>query len=129
MVATPDEERVQVLVPRDSHEETTFTLVRCAKGERVSDAADLHRQVTAAVTRWVRQTESGREAFERSSEDYNVGDLAGDLGDPDLTRLLLTQGVRDLTIDVYSSGDAPSAWAYDTHLVDASELEAPEDDA
>jgi len=89
----------------------------------VSRAADLYRQISAAVMRWVRQTESGQEAYRQSSEDYNVGDLAGDLGDPELTHLLVAHGVLDLTIDVLSSDDAQGDWTYDTHLVDAGELE------
>jgi hypothetical protein len=128
MRTTPDEQRVQALVLRDSREETTFALVSCARSVQVSCAADLHRQITAAVTRWVKQTESGREAYRRSSEDYNVGDLGGDLGDPDLMGLLAAHGVHDLTIDLFSSDDAHRTWTYDKHLVDASELEAPGDD-
>jgi serine/threonine protein kinase len=44
-----------------------------------------------------------------------------DLGDPDLTRLLVAHGVRDLTIEIFTSEDAQGNWIYDTHLVDAGE--------
>jgi hypothetical protein len=75
MCTTPDAGRVQPLVLRGSREETTFALVGCARSAQVARATDLYRQISAAVTRWVRQTESGREAYRQSSEDYNVGGL------------------------------------------------------
>jgi hypothetical protein len=124
-----DAERVQALVPRCSREETTVARVGCARSAQVGNAADLHRQLTAAVTCWVRQTESGRAAYAGSSEDYNVGDRGGDLGDPDLLRLLAAHGVRDLTIEIVTSDETLSGWTYDTPLVDPSGLEAPGDDA
>jgi hypothetical protein len=126
---TPAGERVQALVLRCSREETTFALVSCAKTVQVSAAADLFRCLCAAVTGWVRETASGREAYRNSSEDYNVGDLSGDLGDPDLQRLCAAHGVHDLTVDIFSCSEAHGDWTYDTQLVDAWELEAPEDDA
>jgi hypothetical protein len=126
---TTDHDRVEALVPRVSDEETTYAVVRCAAGPRVSSAADLHRRIAAAVTAWVRRSAAGREAYRRSGGDYNVGDLAGDLGDPDLGRLLRAHGVRDLTIDTFSAADAPAGWTYDTHLVDAAGPDAPAGDA
>jgi len=35
------------------------------------------RRLTRAIDQWIRNTDEGREAWAESSEDFNVGDLAG----------------------------------------------------
>ena len=35
------------------------------------------QRLTRAIDQWIRNTDEGREAWAESSEDFNVGDLAG----------------------------------------------------
>jgi FMN phosphatase YigB (HAD superfamily) len=119
MKTLQEKERVQTLVLRDAHTETTFALVGCTKNNQVFRANQIYPRVRAAVTQWVRETPAGAEAYRRSSADYNVGDLSNDRDDPDLKRLLAAHGIHDLTLDVFTDNATAGAWTYDTHLVAA----------
>ncbi len=72
--------------------------------------------VRDSVTEWVKTTELGRAEYERTSHDFNIGDLALSLTDADLDRLLGERGIWNLQIDsVYS--DQAGEWMFDDHLV------------
>lgn len=79
----------------------------------------LLEMVTRAITRWVNETNAGREAWERSSEDFNVGDLSNEIGDEELMSRLREEGVVALDIETHSTAHK---WEYDRILVDESQL-------
>lgn len=109
--------RYSVIVRRDSSEEQTYAIVSAT----VNFKHHLFMfKVITAVTEWVTTTKAGHEAWEHSSNDFNVGDLAGELGDQDLERLLEKRGIRDMTIDVNSSPPIPVSvvWSFDQVLAD-----------
>ena len=47
-----------------------ITTVASTKGEAM-------QRLTRAIEQWIRNTDEGRKAWAESSEDFNVGDLAG----------------------------------------------------
>lgn len=114
--------RVQALVLRSSRDETTFAIVTSRKTAQVRSARQLVHCFTEAVTAWVRSTPDGKDAYQESARDYNVGDLANDIDDPTLKPYLEAQGLYDVEIEIYSDEDFQDNWAYDTHLVDANRL-------
>lgn len=75
-----------------------------------------------ATTQWVATTEAGRNAWNASSQDLNIGDMATSdaFQDTDFQRLLSESGLifRDLHIS-----DAERSINYDKVLVDESALE------
>lgn len=67
-----------------------------------------------AVTDWAANHATGREAWQASGEDYNIGDLVTDLADESLVRCLAARGishVRELTTGC-------KAFDYDAVLMD-----------
>ena len=71
-----------------------FTTVAHTKDEA------MHR-LTRAVGQWIGNTQEGREAWAESSEDFNIGDLAGHLNGngkavPSLQRYLEQEGISRL---------------------------------
>ena len=78
----------RMILPRVSRDETTFAVIEFAGVERL----DLKQAVQRAVTAWVEQTKSGQQAFDNASEDFNVGDLVDELGDPELQAELEAAG-------------------------------------
>ena len=70
-----------------------------------------------AIAAWINKTKEGREAWDYSSEDFNVGDLAG-LGyesDTPLGQELAVVGIHNLDITIMNLiGEAD--WHYDTVL-------------
>ncbi len=79
----------------------------------------------AALTAWVNGTDDGQGAWEASSHDFNIGDLAIELEDwnagpsqDDLMQCLQAQGIHDLSVRVIDEGSACQDWVYDTVLVD-----------
>jgi hypothetical protein len=115
---------VTALVLRDSRDEMTWAVVSCKRTRLVYSANQLLNRVQAAVSEWVRTTDAGKNVYEDSGGDYNVGDLANDLDDKDLRRCLESQGLFHVDIDVYSYDDAAVLWSFDTHLVDETAEDA-----
>jgi len=86
-------------------------------------ASQLLKRFVEAVTAWVRNTQEGKEAYDQSDQDYNVGDLANDIDQPSLAPYLEAHGLLDLEIDIYSDDDFQNNWTSDTHLVNAEKLD------
>jgi hypothetical protein len=106
----------RVIIPRDSHEETTFAVVEFAG----CDEGELLDRLRQALRLWA-GTEEGKHALEEASGDFNVGDLAhhtpaGTGRDDSLSRCLLEAGITHLDIDVYSQDGVAKGWAFDTRL-------------
>ena len=70
------------------------------------------------VTRWVSSSEEGREAYEYSSEDLNIGDLASYEGEPALVAALEGAGIASFhVIEMFDNNDVEP---FDTLLFDPS---------
>lgn len=99
-----------LVIRRDSHEENTFAVVRWS-----GCSVDRFKEtLKAAVTDWI-EIGSGKEAWEDSSGDFNVGDLANWTGNADLIFILAQYGIMDLDIDVFSDESMPD-WTFDEVL-------------
>ena len=85
-------------------------------------ASDIFARLVAGVTRWVASSEEGREAFEYSSEDLNIGDLADCESQPSLVTALEGAGISDF--HVIEMFDNNSVLPFDAHLFDPS-FDAP----
>lgn len=88
----------QMVLPRVGYEdETTFAVVSWAGPSREDFLPALKR----AVTNWVCSTSQGKKAWEDSSENFNIGDLANCTGDSTLKPYLAKEGITYLEIDTY----------------------------
>lgn len=113
---------VEELVMRNSNDEVTFAIVSASVAD---DVSSILYAVQKAVSRWVDKTSEGREAYKRSGEDFNVGDLHAELLSPIHTSvlrdMLRAYGVFGLKIEVHSHRNASPYWTYDTHLYQEGE--------
>lgn len=120
--ATSNLTAVEFIVPRISHKETTFAIVRArVANDKLRDESAFLEALQRACSNWVQDFEIGREAWEQACCDMNVGDLGGELGDNDLTGCLGAQGIVDLEIACYAHVGQSGEWAYDTVLADEPE--------
>lgn len=102
------------LVPRhDGLQVETVAVVRASTA--LSDSEFLPA-LKAALTEWF-ETEYGRGAWERSSQDFNVGDLSLVLEEDqrELHECLLRHGIQELSVDAYDSSSAVD-WSFDEVL-------------
>lgn len=111
-------EKVRAVVIRSSTEENTLACVTVRKTETVRHPGQLLSLFRNAITAWVRETKEGREAYDNSSRDFNVGDLAVIMPNPQLQYYFNGQGLYDIEIETISSTDFQDDWTYDTHLVE-----------
>lgn len=116
--------RVTAVVQRDSRDETTMAFVSCKKTEEVQYASQLYERILKAVTAWVQDTHEGREAYEESGRDYNIGDFAADCGGHIVETLLQEYGIIDIEVELFCIDDFQSNWTYDMALVGEAVTEA-----
>jgi hypothetical protein len=76
-----------------------------------SEGDDPMQELKRAVTSWIDKTPEGREAYEESCEDFNIGDLANWQS----RDLLKPWGVENLSIDTDCASDE---YHFDSHLYD-----------
>lgn len=119
--------RIQFVVPRRSADETTFAIVSCIATADMCNSAALLDGITKAVTEWIKTEQAGKNAWENSSRDLNIGDLSYLYRTPSLTTLLAKHGVLELEIETHCNDDPVAGWSYDTVLADLDELEEVED--
>lgn len=111
------------VVVRFSSDEFTFALVqaRVATEDLLSEAC-FREALEKALTNWARETKEGREAWESSSEDFNVGDLACALPSESLAPYLAKEGILWLEVATTVHHAPCTHWCYDTILLDESKL-------
>lgn len=116
---------VRFVVRRESIKENTFAVVSAVvKDEKLRKEKHFLEQLRKAITEWVKTTKDGKEAWEASSEDFNVGDLVDHtMCESFLDILQGKYGIRDLHIVTNSQDDAGN-WHYDTVLVDEEDISA-----
>ena len=117
--------QVQFVVPRDSRDEVTFAVIHARvslkaqkKGMGINEFLDALKQ---AVTNWIKTTTEGRQAWENSSQDFNIGDLANENIGP-INAYLKHHGIAIDDINVFSMDCSAGCWEFDTVLVKGDEL-------
>lgn len=98
-------------------ERVDVTAMACLQLETlgVLDDTQVFSALKRAVTEWVIGTESGRDAWLRSCEDLNIGDLACDdsFADVGLRSRMEAHGLRFVKV---ITGLGERSWHYDTVL-------------
>jgi hypothetical protein len=111
---------------RDSMEEKTVAIVTANVDQACLLDEDIFKQtLEVALNDW-RKTEIGLAAWKRSSEDFNVGDLAGYTTEKGLITILGKYGIYKLDIENHSSNSERGAWSYDTVLMSEEDDEPKE---
>lgn len=95
-------------------ETNTFAVLEWSSAT-VTDADELLEAVMATLQVWV--ATEGEPGF---YDDYNVGDLAGYLGDDALQVALQEENVWHLSVETFSDL-THSEWRFDTHLLPGEE--------
>lgn len=114
---------VEFLVVRVSTSELTFAKVMATvTDENLTHEANFLGALRKALTQWACDTEEGRMAWKQSSYDFNVGDLAGEVGAESMQPCLEKVGIKRINIGIETSDNRCVAWNYDTVLVDRAIL-------
>ena len=119
-------ERITLVVHRESTDECTFAVVSCDKTDKITTPRHVPQAVITAVTAWVQNTTEGREAYNRTAADFNIGDLSQEsLLPPSALGLYLEeQGVVNLAIETHVHDYGSVGWTYDQHLVNDAAIDA-----
>lgn len=107
-----------LVVERDSREESTFATIEALVVGFEPEEARFLQNLKEALAHWMRSTPEGKAAWERSCEDFNIGDLAGeDFSEGSvLGSILAAHGITNLDITISSQHKA-HGWTYDTVLI------------
>jgi hypothetical protein len=62
------------------------------------NANDTYTAIEDACTKWVNETQFGRDAWEESSEDFNIGDMAIGMC-PSLRSYLFEEGIAEIEFE------------------------------
>jgi hypothetical protein len=71
--------------------------VKLAEGVELT-TKEAYEAIEDACTKWANETTEGRNAWEDSSEDFNIGDLACGMC-PSLRTYLLEKGIEDIEFE------------------------------
>lgn len=113
------EHNIEFLVVRASTSELTFARVMATvTDERLMREFTFIDALKKALTQWACDTEEGRKAWKQSSYDFNVGDLAGEVGAESMQPYLEKVGIKRINIGIETHDNRCVAWNYDTVLVD-----------
>ena len=102
----------QFVITRPGQE--TLALVYVETLDKITSSTGLQHRIIAAVTRWMRNTKEGYDAFIRSCQDFNIGDLSIYQDDGTLKPYLESEGIHKLEIDTSPVMD--NDWMFDTLL-------------
>jgi hypothetical protein len=113
-------------LPRPGESLFAILTVEVARGARINTADQAFKAIQKGVTQWVKETEEGKKLWKYSSNDMNIGDLAGNEITPELRKYLLAAGIEHLDIEIVQSNDEECSYHYDSIIVNEDEL--PEED-
>jgi len=117
--------KVEFIVVRASISELTFARIDATvTREELTREVVFLKALQGALTQWAAGTSEGKEAWEDSSEDFNVGDLSYEIGDESMKPYLEKAGIAYLNIGVECHVIRTLAWSYDTVLMDRETLKA-----
>ena len=89
--------------------------VLCKKTDRIQTDAQLGTALRNACTKWAKETENGRGAYEYAGDDFNFGDLSSYADDESLKPYLAAEGIEDF--DMFGFDDCDNL-TYDTSLME-----------
>jgi len=115
---------ITCLVPRER--ENRLAIVSCDKTREIQDSNDLLRQLCAAISDWVKNTQEGLEAWKQSCCDFNIGDLDLYYGyaSSSVKSYIESSGIFNFHIKIFGNDDMLNGnWSYDTILVELDEEE------
>jgi len=102
----------------------TVAVVRWTPTEKVSTAFQLMTAVEKACTCWANETEDGRNTWEGTNEDFNIGDLSlENLSAGQLPGYLEREGIEGLEIKCFDATDTTAGWSYDLLMVDENKID------
>ena len=110
--------KVQFVVFRNCPEEKTVAIVQANVSDEMYEEKSFFNALKKALTTWRVRTDRGGQAWIRSSEDFNVGDLCEYQDDEYLKCFLREVGIRDLTVRTESSDSQSGLWSFDTVLME-----------
>src|ERR1035437_9915177 len=114
------------VVPRDSRDELTYAVIRVEISDEAASKGmccvmPFLAALKSAVTEWIKTTKEGKNAWEESSKDFNIGELSN-YNLVKIDRILAKQGIHDIDIEVHSMEGTSEGWSYDTILANTDEL-------
>ena len=102
---------------------TKMMLVNATTDLTISTDEEVADAIKDAVTSWARQSEEGRDAFDRAGTDLNVGDLAGE----NISEIVAhSPNIYSLELNHIP---VASDWLYDTSLCNDITEDAYESDS
>lgn len=104
--------------------ESTFCIVRARTHPRIKNTGYLHNAIQIAVSDWINNTDEGKDAYEESCQDMNVGDLSRYLDDDYLQAALKERGVEYLKLVVQPGSPGDIHWTFDSYVFDAATIKA-----
>lgn len=81
--------------------------------DKKMDATETYTAIEDACTKWANETPEGRKAWEDSSEDFNIGDLAIEIC-PTLRSYLYKEGISEIE---FEQAERSQLNYYDQHLI------------
>jgi hypothetical protein len=100
--------------------ETTCAVID-AMVDGIDSNGEFQECLKLALTQWYQNTDEGKHAWEESSNDFNVGDLAAQQPfSRGLLKELKKVGIFNLKISIYGNYNAQPLWHFDTVLIEES---------
>lgn len=110
---------MRFLVFREGMFPSVSALVNAVVNEKViNDTKAMVAELKAGVTKWAKETETGKTAYEYAGSSMNIGDLANEDMEP-----ILANCPNIFKID-FEQLDAADDWMYDTSLCEEISTEA-----
>lgn len=125
--AETEEHSTEIAFSRmDGCELDTLAVIVFEHHAKLDTEAAVLAALKQGVTNWVKTTKEGKEAWEDSVEDLNIGDLDGHENNPELQASLAAEGITDW--DCIFSLSIGNQVSYDKILVHEDQLEEEEEE-
>lgn len=115
-------QRISLLVWREEDLRVEHpTILTADMTPAVKNVHHLVDAIIKAVTKWMKTTAQGKQAWKHSDGDFNFGEFSDFANDKNLLRCLEEEGVRNLTVEQPHTGDG--CYSYDTSLCDGVDVQ------
>ncbi len=108
--------KVLFVVPRFDSDSKSVAIVEANFKSKDLSESEFYKRLRYAITDWVFRTQDGENEYKKSSEDFNIGDLANCCGRASLKPYLAVQGISNLKIQAWDQPGRGS-WIFDDRLV------------
>lgn len=86
------------------------------------DPAVLMVNLKSAITSWIKSTDEGKDAWNESRGDFNIGDFASYCNNDSMKQCLVDEGLLSVNVTIIDS--ANEHIPFDTILADEDELDS-----